>query len=65
MVRCALVVRYDTKVDEELLATLAEETGAEFGLHASGMFGTEVLGTFYSDEDDNLPVDAKAVEVPC
>jgi hypothetical protein len=63
-VRCALAVRYDAGIDEDLLRAVAEETGREFSPYGSGMFGTEVLATLYSDASGGLLIEAEAIEVP-
>jgi hypothetical protein len=60
--RCALVVRLEDGVDDELLAGIAEATGLEFDLHGTGGFGGEILAGVYQ-AGDNLLIEVLSDEV--
>ena len=61
-VRCALVVRLEDGVDDDLLAAIADTTGLDFRLHGSGGFGGETLADVYM-ADGNLLMEVLSDEV--
>jgi hypothetical protein len=61
-VRCALVVRLEDGVDDDLLAAIADTTGLDFTLYGSGGFGGETLADVYK-ANDNLLMEVLSDEV--
>jgi hypothetical protein len=60
--RCALVIRLEDGVDDELLAALADTTGLDFDLHGTGGFGGETVAAVYA-AGENLLMEVLSDEV--
>ncbi|GAA2395321.1 hypothetical protein GCM10010404_61020 [Nonomuraea africana] len=60
--RCALVIRIEGGVDDDLLAEIAEATGLNFALYGNGGFGGESVAAVYT-ADGNLLMEVLCDEV--